>query len=277
MNETALRNEIAQDLRNSPADIVIYLEGKTDPAFFFALIGRAIPSDGLYQGVLVKGLKGEGSRRGSGSSAVIARVELASRMGLEGVFGIVDGDGLTLERLTFDFDAPHPGPLFYWKSYCIENLMAKTGWPAIWGDEPDWSRELASYGPYVSLNRVGRETRVILKDLGLEKYLNPVHGEPLKLPHDISQALAIGKARLLSFDVEQEYQRELSEFDVILNRSLDEAHALFNGKWLFRHLVPKLTARDPDHCHFDWLAHAISVGGLAEVREWWERVTGSPP
>jgi len=25
-----------------------------------------------------------------------------------------------------------------------------------------------------------------------------------------------------------------------------------------------------------WIAHAIPVGGLPEVREWWERVTGSP-
>ena len=277
MSEVGLLSQIRDDLRTSPVETVIYLEGRTDPKFLFALLGLPNPPDGLHQGVLVKGLKDEGSRRGSGSNAVMARVELASRNDLPRVFGVMDGDGRTIEELTSSFDPPYLGPLFRWKAYCIENLLAKTGWPLAWGEGPDWSAELSNYGPYVALNRVGSEARAILRELGLEKYSNPAHGIPLRLSDEITAALAAGKARLLSFDVEQEYRDQLSTFGATVLRSLDEAHALINGKWLFRHMAPTLTSRDPGQCEFDWLAHARSTGGLPEVREWWERVTGSPP
>ena len=189
----------------------------------------------------------------------------------------MDGDGQILADLESSFDPPHPGPLFRWKAYCVENLLAKTGWPSAWGDEPDWSAELANYGPYVALNRVGSEARAILKELGLANYSNPAHGTLLRPSDEITAALADGKARLLSFDVEQEYRDQLSAFEATVRRGLDEAHALINGKWLFRHMAPTLTTRDPDRCEYEWLAHARSAGGLPEVREWWERVTGSHP
>jgi hypothetical protein len=277
MNEMNLLSEIDGDLRRSSAQIVIYLEGRTDPNFFFALLGVPIPLDELHQNVVVKGLKDEGSRRGSGSEAVLARVELASRKKLRGVYGVTDGDGRALGELAQAFDAPHSGPMFIWKGYCIENLLAKTGWPAAWGDEPDWPVELAKYGPSMALNRIGSEARAILRRLGLMNFLRPELHTPLKSSTEIASALKAGKDSLLSFDVEQRFADELSAFEARVRRNLDEAHALIDGKWIVRHLAPTLTKRKPDDCEYEWLAHARSVGGLPEVRDWWERVTGNPP
>ena len=277
MTDAALLSEIEDDLRESPNETVIYLEGRTDPDVLFALLGLPKPADGLHQGVLIKGLRDEGRRKGSGSNAVMARVDVANRANRPRVFGIVDGDGLPLETLASKFDPPYLGPLFYWKAYCIENQLAKTGWPSLWSAEPDWQSELTKYGPYVALNRIGLEVRAILKDLGLEKYNQPVLGGSLKASAEIIAAMAIGTVRFRSYDAEQRFRDELSACEETIRRDLDETHALLNGKWLIRHMAPTITKREPDQCQFDWLAHAISVGGLPEVREWWERVTGSAP
>ncbi len=277
MNLAQIQDEVERDLRIPLSATVIYLEGKTDPAILFALLGLPDPPDGIHQEVLVKGLKDEGARSGSGSKAVIARVDLAPRFQPSKVIGVIDGDGRKLDDLRPSFEPDHNGPLFCWKAYCIENLLVKTGWPPSWGDEPDWSMELTNYGPYVALNRIGLEARAILKDLGLGNFLNPILRQPLKPSTDISAALAAGKVRLLSFDVEEAYHEELSNFEKAVRGNLDEAHALINGKWLLEHMAPTITKRDPDVCEYEWLAHARSVGGLPEVREWWKRVTGNPP
>ncbi len=277
MNDAGHLNQIEEDLRDAPEEMIIYLEGKTDPDVFFALLGLPRPADGLHQGVLVKGLKDEGRRRGSGSSAVTAIVDVAARFGRPRVFGIVDGDGLPLESLGSKFDPPHLGPLFFWKAYCIENQLAKTGWPILWGAMPDWQAQLFNYGPYVALNRIGAELRTIIRDLGLEKFTNPVLGSQLRTSDEVSAALSSGTVRFQSYHLEQRFLEELSVYEQAIGLDLDVAHTMLNGKWLLRHMAPSLTARDPDQCRFDWLAHAISIGGLAEVRDWWERVTGWPP
>src|SRR5256885_507403 len=106
MNLVALAQEIRADLQRAPAQIVIYLEGKTDVDPFFALLGRATPEDGVHQGVFVKGLRD----RGGGGSAVRARVNVAIQFPFPGVFGIVDGDGLPLATLSQTFDHPYAGP-----------------------------------------------------------------------------------------------------------------------------------------------------------------------
>lgn len=107
------------------------------------------------------------------------------------------------------------------------------------GTQQGESTELAKFGPYVALNRIGSEARAIL--------------------------------------VELEFRRHLSTFEATVHGSLDETHALINGKWLFEYMAPTLWNRDPSQCEYNWLAHARSSGGLHEVRAWWERVTGFPP
>jgi hypothetical protein len=280
MNLATLQEEVEFLIPKAPSGTILYLEGKSDVEFLFALLGLAVPiRDGLgnliHQGVLVKDCD---SKRGSGSAAVKARVDVAGTIPHSGrVFGIIDGDGSPLHELAPNFDPPFPGPLFSWKAYCIENLLVKTGWPPAWGDEPDWVVELSRYAPYVALNRIGREVRATLRALGLEKYTLPILGEPLKQPDEIAAALASGKDGLLKYDVETRFGEELSVFEATVNRGLDEAHAMLNGKWLVRHLAPAITKRDPDHCQYEWLNHSRAVGGLPEVREWWERIIGSPP
>ena len=70
MNETALLRELKADLQRAPAQVVIYLEGKTDLPVLFGMLGVAAPRDDVHQGVLVRGLKDQSS----GSSAVRAAV-----------------------------------------------------------------------------------------------------------------------------------------------------------------------------------------------------------
>jgi hypothetical protein len=277
MSEADLRVEIQRDLRKASSDTVIYLEGQTDPTIFFALLGLPDPPDGLYQGVLVRGLKGERRGSGSGLQAVTARIALASQFHGSKILGVIDGDGRSLGELVPAFDAPYLGPLFCWKAYCIENLLTKTGWPPAWGGEPDWTDELTRYGPYAALNRVVREAGAVLKDLGLVRHSSPDHHLILKSSGDIAADLAIGKGRLMSFDVEQQFIEELSSVETAIRRDLDEAHALINGKWLIGHMAHSLTKRDRALCRYEWLAHARSVGGLAEICDWWQRVTGNPP
>lgn len=274
MNEALLRIEIERDLRKSGSETVIYLEGETDPAFLFSLLGVPAPTDNVYQRVLIRGLK---TKRGSGSTAVMARVALTPVFPSSRIFGVTDGDGRKLGELKGSFDDPYSGPLFSWKAYCIENLMAKTGWPLAWGDPPDWASELSRYGPYVALNRVRMDVNAILDELRLARYFNPVQGSPTHSSTEIATALAAGKTRLLSFDVEHRFLEELDAYNTAVDRSIDEAHALMNGKWLLRHRCPTLTARDPDRCGAEWQAHAQASGGLPEVRDWWQRVTGNPP
>ena len=275
MNRADIERGIERDIRRSPSGRVIYLEGKTDVEFLFGLIGQPTPpgdpdKNAFHQGVLVRAC--------DGSTAVQAHVEVGSKLHSPGsVCGIIDGDGVPLDQLAGSFDPPYPGPLFTWKAYSIENLLAKTGWPDAWGDEPDWHEEFTNYGPYAALNRIGSEARSILEGLGLMKYTNPILGGSHRLTAEIIIALAEGKSRLNSFDAEERFLEELSAFQVILRTNLDEAHAILNGKWIVKHLAPTITKRDPDRCRFEWLAHARSVGGLPEVREWWERVTGNPP
>jgi hypothetical protein len=69
--DAQLLREIKQDLQASSGRGVVYLEGATDPAIFFALLGvdapLAVDRDTFaHEGVLVRGLPGTS---GSGSSA----------------------------------------------------------------------------------------------------------------------------------------------------------------------------------------------------------------
>jgi len=278
MNEKPILEEMQKDLRLAPAEMVIYLEGKNDPASLFALLGHPRPADDLHRGVLVKGLKDPERAKGSGAAAVKNRVEIATKYGLRGVRGVLDGDGLSLETLAPEFDAPSTGPLFRWKAYCVENLLVKTGWPSAWGSEPDWIDQLSGYAPYTAINCLQREIRSTVEDLGVARYAFPTRDNFISAS-EFSEKLRQGRARLQSLDVVVEFDRLNGLVLETIRRDLDEAHTLLNGKWLVEHLAPTLSSwtRSKEQCRFDWLAYAASVGGLAEVRQWWERVTGLPP
>jgi hypothetical protein len=277
MDEKVVRQEIEADLRAAPSQTVIYLEGKTDVEPFFGLLGVTplpVLDGGQHQGVNVKGLR----KRGSGRTAVADYVSVAGRFNYPGVFGIVDGDGRSLGTLAPLFDAPFSGPLFAWKAYCIENLLAKTGWPSGWGDAPDWHVELAKYGPYVALGRVHRELMDVLETLQVHRFTNPILGEALRTSADVHAALSKDKHLIQVYDVALRFQGELATFEAAVQNSLDEAHALLKGKWLIDHLVPSLKKQlTPEQVRDGWTAHAVSVGGLAEVRDLWTRVTRQAP
>ena len=271
MNEHDFRDEADNALRLARRQRVIYLEGKTDPPIFFALLGVQRPPDDLYHGVLVKGL----GARGSGSSAVAGRLELAKRYGYEGkFFGIVDGDGLELSVLEQSFEAPYAGPLFKWKAYCIENLLVKAGWPPSWGDEPLWPKAMAHYAPYSALNRLRQGLVARLSTLGLERFKNPITGQSPPSATEVEQALERDKSLITSFDVAKEFRTEMTAIEVAISQGIDGGHALINGKWFVDVLAPQYTRLTPQECRDEWANYVGTLGGLAEVRDLWRRIIG---
>jgi hypothetical protein len=274
VNETLLLREVGQDLQSAPAQVVIYLEGKTDPPIFFALLGVAASVDSLHRGVLVRGLKDTSS----GGAAVKARIQVAEKNGYAGVYGIVDGDGDSLATLTARFASPFAGPCFCWPAYCIENMLVKSGWPAGWGSPPDWRRALLGHVPYVALNRIHRELREKLETLHLWRFDHPRLMEPLRTVADVAAALARDKHLIAGYDVEARFTAEAAAVEAGVHASLDEGHALVNGKWLVDVLAPRSLGRHatPQRCRDEWIAHAVATGGLAEARDLWQRITGRP-
>ena len=274
MNDTQLLKEIQRDQQQAQGGKVVYLEGKTDVRIFFALLGREEPPLGFarVERILVRGLK---DQSGTGSSSVRARVEVAQRHAYPGIYGILDGDGSDLATLAAGFDAPFAGPLFRWKAYCIENLLAKTGWPPAFGDAPDWSDRLARYAPYVALNRLRGQLARDLETLRLHRYARPHDGEPLLTLDDVGAALDRDQHLLAGRTIGDEFRREAALYLDAVHRNLDEAHALFNGKWLLTHLAPAHVRSRHDLCQEAWIQHAITTGGLPEVTSFWERLAAA--
>jgi hypothetical protein len=271
VNETQLLQEIQRDKQLALGGEVLYLEGKTDVPVFFALLGREMPPNGIDRAarIFVRGLQ---DRSSGGNKAVRMRVEVARNRGYAGIYGILDGDGEELGTLASRFDAPAAGPLFIWKAYCIENLLAKTGWPPTLGPSPDWPEALALYAPYVALNRLRSMLTSALETLRLHRYTNPHAGEPLLTADAVASALDRDKHLLAGRDVAHEFRCEAARYLEALGRSMDEAHALFNGKWILNHLAPAHASSRADLCLEAWLKHAITTGGLPEVRSLWERI-----
>lgn len=277
MNEKELLTEINRDRQTAPARQVIYLEGKTDTPMFFGLLGVPAPRDGVYKGVLVRGL--DNNKSGSGGASVRNRVELATVKGYPRIYGVIDGDGVALASLAARFDPPFPGPLFTWKGYCLESLIVKTGWPAAWGPSPDWTQVLLEYAPYVALNRIFLDIKGKLDTLHLSRFNRPILHEPLKTVQEVTAALEKDKHLLGEYDVAAHFAREVQRFQSAVETSLDEGYSLVDGKWLVHVFAPSKPGAPsaPQACRDAWIAHATAAGGLAEVRALWERITGQPP
>jgi hypothetical protein len=262
------------DLQKAPANKVIYLEGKTDTPVFFALLGVTEPRDSVHQGVYVRALK---DKSGMGGSSVRLRVELAKKSRYRGIFGVIDGDGEPLNQLSSSFDAPFTGPLFIWKGYAIENLLVKTGWPAAWENAPDWKQVLLDHAPYVALNNTYRDLQDKLKTLRLSKYNRPALAEPLLTVDEVTRALTVDRDLIHGYDVAARFADEVERFRAIVHASVDEGHALVDGKWLTDKFAPNRCKLKPETCRQEWMAHATAAGGLAEVRDFWQRITGRSP
>lgn len=261
-DERALLNEIEADSQKARA--VCYVEGPTDVEMLFALLGVERPHNAIHQDVYVVS-----PRSGRGSSAVSARVRLAEKKGYPGIYGVLDGDGRSFSELSACFDPPCSGPLFSWKAYCIENLLAQVAWPAVWGAVPDWPEVLRGYSPYVALNRLGLRLRDSLRTLGLHNFANP--GTPLLTVAQVEETLRADKHLLANLDVHAEFSKEIEFFERALH-NLDEAHALVNGKWLVDNFAPRHTGRTPETCRSEWSAAARAAGGHPQVAALWSRL-----
>ena len=273
MTEKEMIESISEDVREASDGNVLYLKGLSDVAIFFGLLGEGRPIGILNEGyrhqdVLVRPLI-----TGGGKSVVQRRLKLAESItSLKGkVFGIVDGDGEPLDKLKTKYDAPFAGPLFTWKAYCIENLLVKTGWPKAWGASPDWSFEFGQYSPYVALNRWKRELYDSLEKLELGQLQKP-QGKKLHSPESMIAAIKKNKHFIEGRIIETEFQKHLVDFREALARSLNDAHALLNGKWLINNFAHFRTGRKPDQVLDEWIEHAKAEGGLPEVRELWARI-----
>ena len=236
-----------------------------------------MPRDGVYQDVLVKGLSAHGRAPGSGSSSVRKRLEVAPKGRRICVFGILDGDGLSHAHLRMAFDDPHPGPLFQWKAYCIENLLARTAWPAAWGSAPDWRDVFDRYVPYVALNRIHVTVREALETLRLHRYQSPDSSRALLTEAEVVEALESDRHRIEGLDIAMRFADEVKAYRLAAHASVDEAHALLNGKWLVRHLAAGVARKSSDVCFQEWCQAVREAGGAPDVKDLWERMTGNAP
>ncbi len=264
-------NRLQTDLQRAPT--VIYLEGKTDEELFFALAGVPRPASAIHKNVYVVGLK----TRGQGGNEVRALLQEAEAAQLGGIFGIVDGDGLDLPQLRQRFDSPFQGPLFSWPTYCIENLIS-IAWPEAWGGEPDWASALSSYIPYAALNRVHKQLQSALQTLQLAKFHSPVAGQPLRTTEEVKEELSRDKHLIAERDVAAMFEQESEELRRAIHSSLEEGHALINGKWLVSHLAAqRRPGRSPEALRAEWARSVLARGGHPAVRALWTRIAGEAP
>lgn len=71
----------------------------------------------------------------------------------------------------------------------------------------------------------------------------------------------------------------MASAEATVRASIDEGHALVDGKWLVNVFAPTRLgpAHRPQTCRDAWIVHAATSGGLAEVRGLWERIVRRPP
>jgi hypothetical protein len=272
MDAKQILKDIQRDLASAPAARVIYLEGPSDEKMFFGLLGvvPAVTGSYVHKNTLVKGLGGIGK--------VKQYVDVAVANGVTGhVFGVADGDGAELVALTSKFDHPFSGPMFTWKAYCIESFFPQCVWNAAWGAVPNWQVDLLDYAPYVALSRVHLSLEEVQVALGLAKRRKPIQGQPLLLAAAVQADLAKDKHLITGFDAEASFVAEMTRFCTALTTSIQHGLALLNGKWLFDHFMTSRLGRDANHWISQWSNHLASAGGLQEVRDLWQRITGSPP
>jgi hypothetical protein len=138
--------------------------------------------------------------------------------------------------------------------------------------------ELDCYTPYAALNRLHISLRQALETLDLHTFSNPVAGQTLKGEIDVAAALGRDQHLLAGRDLAAEFAAEVNQVRTSFAASLAQGLATMNGKWLFTHFLPTRLRR-PNHPRLrsEWLSHATAIGGLLEVRDLWERITGSPP
>lgn len=267
MNDLEIRQDIEDDLQDAAAGRgrVLYLEGKTDVSIFLALLGaqqtRDVTRGVLHEGVLIRELRG--------SKGVTRHLKVAVEHAIPDIFGVLDGDGDSLETLAAEFDAPHTGPRFRWKGYCIENLLARAAWPTAWPTEPDWREVLLALAPYVAINRLGADLLRRLNRLGLDRLINPP--QDLRTADEFIDIFRRGKLELANLEIEAMFTAELDTVTSIITTSLDAAHALINGKWLVESFAPRHTKRPAPLCRTEWTEHVRRTGGDPEILAWWRR------
>lgn len=265
---------MAADLQASGGAGVLYLEGRDDPHNLAALLGLPTPQTNLnftHDHILVVGLL---ASKGSGSHAVKRRVELAKAEAWR-IQGVVDGDGLNLADPGKAFDqAPEAGACWVWPTWCLENMLALAAWPEGWGPVPDWQAEMAQYAPEVSWNLLTREAKVQLPNQSHEQsltgFLEPTQ-HAWRDPEAIQAALTLWVG---SEGLDQRFLRLVSEHQAACLASLEEAHARTNGKWLWKHFAPWKAQGQPtpQQALRTWRGAVHQVGGLASVKDWWQRM-----
>lgn len=271
---SSFTKELSDYLRRAPKGLL--LEGKTDAQALFALLGVERPSDGVYQGVVVVGLD---DRDGSGSRAVRRRIEHAQQTaGLQDRFiGIIDSDGVSQEGCLPAFEERSVGTLLVWPTYCIENLLAQTGWPAAFPGNVDLPEQMARYAGYVALHRMVQELRPILEALRLHRREQP-YRDPFLTPEEIERVLRRDQGLITEYPIAERFRHEVDTFCRLTREDLAAAHQAFDGKWLVEHLAVRLCeGKSKDECRAAWLAHARATGGHPQVRDLWRRIAGRLP
>ncbi len=131
----------------------------------------------------------------------------------------------------------------------------------------------------MALNKLNLELLGSLRTLQLGRYQSPVREQPLRTVEQIVRELAAGKHLIADYDVEARFREEVEAAEAAIARTLEEGHALVNGKWLVRVFAPRTLggSASPDTCLEQWIEHAIRTGGLPAVRQLWEQIANGSP
>ncbi|MGE0432949.1 MAG: hypothetical protein AB7S36_11860 [Planctomycetota bacterium] len=264
----ALRN-IEEAQRQSRSERVLFLEGPSDVPILCALLGNAAPARvkiPVVDDVALFGLTGKG---GSGREAVEYHVTAATSRGIPHVHGIVDGDGVSLDRCRSEFDPPFAGPLFRWPAYSIEGMLAHGAPPPAPGIDSDAAllAAIERYLPTAALNRLTTRIRDSLSRNGLSGFFTPALDSRLLTEEQLKQRAGAVAGELA--DIESLLDDELRLVREWHSAGLDAALAAVNGKWLVAHLAGGGTALD------DW-CNVVRVNGVQPVRLWWQRCVAPP-
>jgi hypothetical protein len=240
--------DIQADLQIAPR--VLYVEGDSDIAMFWALLGVDVPLGNTRDQVLVKAVGGKNS--------IKQRLKTCQSKQLKNVFGVIDLDG---EAYDANQQSPHA-----WPTYCLENLLVQTGWPPALCAAPDMQAIYRELAPYSAVSTLSRNNDKAFKDAGLLGYTEPAASQQRLSATDIAAKFGNVDIVQLQQEFHQIHERYLADIEVNDNERI---HTWLNGKWIIEVISHERSGQSKDACRDIWLTHALAQGGSDFVKTWW--------
>jgi hypothetical protein len=253
-NETLLA-DVQADLQIAPR--VLYVEGESDIAMLWALLGLEAPLGNTLDQVLVKAVGGKNS--------IKQRLKICQTTQIKNVFAVVDLDGES-------YDASQQSPPT-WPAYCLESLLVQTGWPAALGAAPDMQVIYKELAPYSAVSTLSRTNERAFKDAGLLGYTEPAASQQRLSANDLANKFAKVDIHQLQREFHQIHASYLADIEA---NNANSIHTWLNGKWIVEVISHELSSQSKDTCRDIWLDHARAQDGSTFVKNWWHTQFAAP-